>query len=231
MSVVNVKVQYIRPLGFVNLREWMADPNNVYVGRAGVVFIDGRRFPETASVFCNPFKIGKDGTRDEVIEKYRRFMKDKLDANSLLREKLVAMEGKNLGCWCAPEPCHGNVLLELIKVYKNGIVCNNCKSFEEKSFMKKCESCEFIICGNCAYNYDVSECCEKCEWNDLPNPESKYGLCDWCEVYKVCVYKCENCEIILCTDCIYGDDVTPEGILANWQCCNEPVYNGINFKK
>jgi len=27
------------------------------------------------------------------------------------------MKGKNLGCWCFPEPCHGNVLLELIDEY------------------------------------------------------------------------------------------------------------------
>ena len=27
------------------------------------------------------------------------------------------MKGKNLGCWCNPEPCHGDVLLELIDLY------------------------------------------------------------------------------------------------------------------
>lgn len=114
MPVVNVKVASIRPLGFHTLREWMADPANAYIGRAGVVFVDKRRFPEQSSPFANPFKIGKDGTRDEVIAKYKEYMINKLNGDSELVKELIALRGKNLGCWCAPEPCHGNVLLELI---------------------------------------------------------------------------------------------------------------------
>lgn len=38
MSVVNVKVTYIRP-SFMNLEEWCKDANNVYIGRKGVVFV------------------------------------------------------------------------------------------------------------------------------------------------------------------------------------------------
>jgi hypothetical protein len=47
MSVVNCKVQYIRPK-YNNLKEWMNDPNNIYIGRGGVVFIDKKRFPAQA---------------------------------------------------------------------------------------------------------------------------------------------------------------------------------------
>jgi hypothetical protein len=117
MSVVNVKVAHIRPKGFNNLKEWMEDPTNAYVGRAGVVFVDGRRFPEKASSFANPFKIGKDGTRDEVITKYRDYMIDLLVKSPKLVEELLSMRGKDLGCWCAPEPCHGDILLELIEEF------------------------------------------------------------------------------------------------------------------
>jgi hypothetical protein len=114
MSIVNVKVEFIRKSGFNNLKEWMNHTNNIYIGRAGVVFVDKRRFPEQSSPFANPFKIGKDGTRDEVIAKYKEYMVNKLNGDPELVKKLVALRGKNLGCWCAPEPCHGNVLLELI---------------------------------------------------------------------------------------------------------------------
>lgn len=38
MSVVNCKVKFIRPQ-YNNLKEWMDDANNVYIGIAGVVFI------------------------------------------------------------------------------------------------------------------------------------------------------------------------------------------------
>jgi len=43
MSVVNCKVKYIRP-EYNNLKEWMNNPNNVYIGREGVVFIDKNAF-------------------------------------------------------------------------------------------------------------------------------------------------------------------------------------------
>ena len=110
MSVVNCKVKYIRPK-YNNLREWMEDPNNVYIERKGVVFIDGARFPNHETIFANPFKIGKDGTRDEVIAKYREYIMGELAKN---KDLLIGLKGKNLGCWCAHEPCHGDILMELI---------------------------------------------------------------------------------------------------------------------
>ena len=62
MAVVNVKVANLRP-HYNNLREWMQDEDNVYIGRKGVLFIDGKRFPGESSDFANPYKIGKDGSR------------------------------------------------------------------------------------------------------------------------------------------------------------------------
>lgn len=122
MSVVDCHVAKIRPQ-YKNLQEWMADEKNVYIGRAGVGFSDysqkaGRvRFPQRESVFANRFKIGKDGTREEVIRKYEEDIIKKLEEDVLLRRELVMLKGKNLGCWCHPEPCHGDVLLRLIDKY------------------------------------------------------------------------------------------------------------------
>jgi len=109
MSVVNVKVKYIRPK-YDNLKEWMEDSQNVYIGRRGIVFIDKERFPKIDSPFANPFKIEKDGTREEVIKKYREYILKKFTVDEI-RFKL---EGKKLGCWCHPESCHGDVLLQII---------------------------------------------------------------------------------------------------------------------
>jgi len=114
MSIVNCKVKFIRPQ-YQNLKEWMEDENNIYIGRSGVVFIDNQRFPKQTSLFCNPFKVGKHGTREEVIQKYKEYIVAKLEKEEPhLKDNLIAMKGKNLGCWCYPESCHGNVLLELI---------------------------------------------------------------------------------------------------------------------
>lgn len=122
MSVINCKVQSIRPK-FQNLKEWMEDDNNVYIGRAGIVFIENsetgikERFPKHSSPFHNPYKIGKDGTRNEVLDKYREYIVKKLNVEPTLVNSLMELRGKNLGCWCHPEPCHGDILLELIKNY------------------------------------------------------------------------------------------------------------------
>lgn len=67
MSVVNVRVTNLRPR-HKNLSEWMKDPNNVYIGRGGIVFIDNKRFPKHDSKWANPYK---GGDRDVIVEKFR----------------------------------------------------------------------------------------------------------------------------------------------------------------
>ena len=59
----------------------------------------------------NPFQIGVDGTRSEVIEKFRQW----IITQPQLMNDLEELRGKRLGCWCYPKPCHGDVLLDLLK--------------------------------------------------------------------------------------------------------------------
>lgn len=61
------------------------------------------------SKWGNPFVIGKHGTRPEVVAKYRAY----LLGNAALMAALPELCGKDLVCWCAPEACHGDVLVEL----------------------------------------------------------------------------------------------------------------------
>lgn len=72
------------------------DRYDVYVGRP--------------SIWGNPFEIGKDGTRAEVIAKYKVWLASK---PSLILLAKQVLRGKVLGCWCAPDPCHGEVLAQL----------------------------------------------------------------------------------------------------------------------
>lgn len=58
------------------------------------------------SIWGNPFVIGLDGDRDEVIRKYEEY----LAANPMLLDRLPELLGKRLGCFCAPKACHGDVL-------------------------------------------------------------------------------------------------------------------------
>ncbi len=57
----------------------------------------------------NPFIIGKDGTREQVIAKYRVYVRQFPKLTAALPE----LRGKTLGCWCKPQACHGDVLAEL----------------------------------------------------------------------------------------------------------------------
>jgi hypothetical protein len=62
------------------------------------------------SPWGNPFVVPKDGDRTTVIAKYREWL--------LSQPKLVAsvkrqLRGCDLVCWCAPLPCHADVLLEI----------------------------------------------------------------------------------------------------------------------
>jgi Domain of unknown function (DUF4326) len=77
---------------------------DVYIGRG--------RDPRTGEPgrWGNPFRIGRDGERDEVIERYRRWLWEKIESDCIDLAELASLHGKALGCWCAPEPCHGDVL-------------------------------------------------------------------------------------------------------------------------
>jgi hypothetical protein len=57
----------------------------------------------------NPFVVGKDGDRAEVIARYEAWLMKQPHLLAGLHE----LRGKVLGCWCAPRPCHGDVLARL----------------------------------------------------------------------------------------------------------------------
>lgn len=58
------------------------------------------------SKWGNPFVVGRDGTREEVIEKFDAYLHSRPDLMAALPE----LWGKVLGCWCSPLDCHGHVL-------------------------------------------------------------------------------------------------------------------------
>jgi len=86
---------------------------DVYIGRAS-----GER-----GKWGNPYshKEGtsaefKTNTRKEAIEAYRDYILN--GKGKHLLNDLGELEGKILGCWCFPKPCHGNILIEIINERK-----------------------------------------------------------------------------------------------------------------
>ncbi len=77
---------------------------DVYVGRG--------RDPRTGEPgrWGNPFRIGRDGNRAEVITEYRRWLWAEIEAGRVELADLASLDDRRLGCWCSPQPCHGDVL-------------------------------------------------------------------------------------------------------------------------
>jgi len=75
------------------VRHWKREGADVYIGRPGP--------------WGNPFEIGTHGDRDTVVSRYRQWLEAQPHLMRLARRELA---GKTLGCWCAPEACHGDVL-------------------------------------------------------------------------------------------------------------------------
>lgn len=92
----------------INLKGHRGDPEYadvVYVGRPmhrGGWHLDG-------SPLASPYRPGADGTREEVVEKYRAHLLAHPELLALLPE----LRGQRLGCWCVPEKCHAEVIAEL----------------------------------------------------------------------------------------------------------------------
>lgn len=63
----------------------------------------------------NPYIIGRDGTREEVIEKYRQYFDSQIRTNKTFREELKTLKGKTLACFCKPEKCHGDIIVEWLE--------------------------------------------------------------------------------------------------------------------
>ena len=81
-----------------------SNPDHVYIGRAN------KNYEVAESKWHNPFKVGEDGTRDEVIRAYREWIKHQPELLNSLEE----LRGKILFCWCCPDACHGDVLIEML---------------------------------------------------------------------------------------------------------------------
>ena len=84
----------------------------------GVVYI-GR-----GSMFGNPYKIGKDSNRDQVIEKYFQYFISNYIHDGAFGAAILELRDKTLGCYCRPKDgfqgkvmCHG----QIIAAYLDGV--------------------------------------------------------------------------------------------------------------
>lgn len=119
--------------------------NRHYIGR----FNAKRRLAQSA--LANPFHIGKDGDREMVVEKYRRWLWSQVIAGvrgeyqikaglhgesnaayselTMLAKRVMRGEVLELACYCSPLACHGDVIIRAI----NWLIEENLVDIEEKT--------------------------------------------------------------------------------------------------
>jgi hypothetical protein len=83
-------------------------PYDVYIGRPS-------KWGNPFSHMSNTLAQYKVSTREEAVDKYEEWI---LQQQNLLKD-LHELKGKVLGCWCKPQRCHGDVLVELCERQSN----------------------------------------------------------------------------------------------------------------
>lgn len=86
----------------VNMKD---EPYDVYIGR-------GSKWGCPYTVIKDRPTLAKEivDTKEEALAKYKEY----LLASPELMASLDELEGKVLGCFCKPEKCHGDILLEVL---------------------------------------------------------------------------------------------------------------------
>ena len=123
----------------------------------------GRFHPEFGfeSPLANRYKVGRDGTAPEVIEKYRQWLlkevRDKESAAFKELERLARLAMKEdvlLCCWCKPAnprpgdvaaPCHGDVVVRAIEYMIKRLTGKALPNKEPSSGGPSNESSPFIM--------------------------------------------------------------------------------------
>ena len=96
---------------------------DVYIGRG--------------SIYGNPYKIGIDGNRDDVCNKHLVYLKNNLSSGKFKYKDLKFLDNKRLGCYCAPNKCHGDnykMLLDEMNKYFKVIVAGS-RNYYNKDFI------------------------------------------------------------------------------------------------
>lgn len=93
----------------------------VYIGRPSPMF------PQyVGSPLANPYHLVDEEDRIRILNDYRWWMQHKTTGDQtdpafqevvrILRLSLRS-EGVTLACWCAPKPCHGQVIREFVHAF------------------------------------------------------------------------------------------------------------------
>jgi hypothetical protein len=70
------------------------------------------------SLFGNPFNLVDASSateRQSVIDSFAQYFHDRVESDQEFKQAVLSLKGSDLGCWCAPKPCHADVLLRWLE--------------------------------------------------------------------------------------------------------------------
>lgn len=65
-------------------------------------------------IYQNKYRIGVDGTREEVIAKFKVDFYKRIKWDLAYLQAVIKLRNKRIGCCCAPFPCHGDIYVEFL---------------------------------------------------------------------------------------------------------------------
>ena len=103
-SVINVREGNLKAVGYESFKDWYERGNNLYIGGS----FKHSELGEIRSKWGNPFYSVYGKGEEECLELYRTYVRNEKWSD------LGELVGKELGCWCDSNSCHGKVLLEIV---------------------------------------------------------------------------------------------------------------------
>ena len=85
---------------------------DTYIGRKG--------FGMTGE-FGNPYRLNKDGTRLDILMKFRKYFTKRMNNDQEFKKKIMALRGNTLGCFCKPRDCHGDIIAAYLNGFTEGL--------------------------------------------------------------------------------------------------------------
>lgn len=83
------------------------EPHEVYIGRG--------------SIWGNPFRMASEADRVTVVAKHKQHLWKQIKDGVITKQMLLSLDGKRLGCYCAPKACHGDNIVKAVKWAKREV--------------------------------------------------------------------------------------------------------------
>lgn len=94
-------------------KDWKTNDQYVYIGRSG---------KGMSGYFGNPIRLPAGSNRGATLEAFKEYAIARIEEDAEYREAVKNLSGKHLVCFCAPQPCHGDILAELcVMLHQNSL--------------------------------------------------------------------------------------------------------------